>query len=278
MRTISFPNGRTVPAIGQGTWMMAEGRADRGTEIRALRIGFDDGLTVVDTAEIYGDGASEELVGEAIAGRRDDLFLVSKVAPSHASEAGTIRALEDSLRRLRTDRVDLYLLHWRGGHPLEATLRGFERLQKDGKIGLWGVSNFDTDDMEELMSVAGGRACATNQILYNPEERGAEFDLLPWMREKGMPAMAYSPVGQGGKLLSRSGLRRIAERHGATPAQVALAFAIRDGNTLAIPKAGDPAHAAENAAALRLELSPADLAEMDEAFAPPSHKVPLAII
>ncbi|MCM2504218.1 aldo/keto reductase [Aureimonas altamirensis] len=278
MRTIDFADGDGVPAIGQGTWMMAEGRRPRGEEIRALRVGFDLGLTLVDTAEIYAGGASEELVGEAIEGRRDELFIVSKVAPSHASSQGTIRALEGSLKRLRTDRIDLYLLHWRGGFPLSETVAALDRLRADGKILMWGVSNFDTDDMQELMETPGGRACATNQILYNPQERGTEFDLLPWMRREGMPAMAYSPVGQGGELLRHAALARVARRHGVAPAQVALAFAIRDGNMIAIPKAGTEEHVRQNAAALRLHLDADDMKVLDAAFPPPSGKVPLSII
>ncbi|QOG06448.1 aldo/keto reductase [Aureimonas sp. OT7] len=278
MRIIDFADGDGVPAIGQGTWMMAEGRQPRSEEIEALRVGFDLGLTLVDTAEIYGGGASEELVGEAMEGRRDELFVVSKVAPSHASSPGTIRALEASLKRLRTDRVDLYLLHWRGGFPLAETVDALGRLRDDGKILMWGVSNFDTDDMQELMDTPGGRACATNQILYNPEERGTEFDLLPWMRREGMPVMAYSPVGQGGHLLRHRALVRVGERHGVSPAQVALAFAIRDGNVIAIPKAGTPEHVRQNAAALHLYLDSEDMAVLDAAFPPPSGKVPLSII
>jgi diketogulonate reductase-like aldo/keto reductase len=278
MRIIDFADGDGVPAIGQGTWMMAEGRQPRDEEIKALRVGFDLGLTLVDTAEIYGGGASEELVGEAMEGRRDELFVVSKVAPSHASSLGTIRALEASLKRLRTDRIDLYLLHWRGGFPLAETVDALGRLRQEGKILMWGVSNFDTDDMQELMETPGGRACATNQILYNPEERGTEYDLLPWMRREGMPAMAYSPVGQGGSLLRHEALARVAERHGVSPAQVALAFAIRDGNVIAIPKAGTQEHVRQNAAALHLHLEAEDMAVLDAAFPPPSRKVPLSII
>lgn len=278
MRIIDFADGDGVPAIGQGTWMMAEGRQPRDEEIKALRVGFDLGLTLVDTAEIYGGGASEELVGEAMEGRRDELFVVSKVAPSHASSLGTIRALEASLKRLRTDRIDLYLLHWRGGFPLAETVDALGRLRQEGKILMWGVSNFDTDDMQELMETPGGRACATNQILYNPEERGTEYDLLPWMRREGMPAMAYSPVGQGGSLLRHEALARVAERHRVSPAQVALAFAIRDGNVIAIPKAGTQEHVRQNAAALHLHLEAEDMAVLDAAFPPPSRKVPLSII
>jgi len=232
----------------------------------------------VDTAEIYGGGASEELGGEAMEGRRDELFVVSKVAPSHASSLGTIRALEASLKRLRTDRIDLYLLHWRGGFPLAETVDALGRLRQEGKILMWGVSNFDRDDMQELMETPGGRACATNQILYNPEERGTEYDLLPWMRREGMPAMSYSPVGQGGSLLRHEALARVGERHGVSPAQVALAFAIRDGNVIAIPKAGTQEHVRQNAAALHLHLEAEDMEVLDAAFPPPSRKVPLSII
>ncbi|KQT54024.1 MULTISPECIES: aldo/keto reductase [unclassified Aureimonas] len=278
MKTVTLPDGTEVSALGQGTWMMAERRELRRGEIDALRAGLDVGMTLIDTAEIYADGASETLVGEALAGRRDRAYLVSKVAPSHADRAGTIRACEASLKRLGTDRIDLYLLHWRGGHPLEATLEGFEALVESGKIRHWGVSNFDTADMEELLDLPGGERCATNQILYNPEERGTEFDLLPFLSERGIPAMAYSPIGQGGALLRHPALERIARRHKATPAQIALAFALEGDEMIAIPKAGSPAHALENAAADAIALTREDCREIDAAFPPPQRKQRLAVI
>ena len=278
MKTVTLPNGMEVPALGQGTWMMAERRAVRAEEIAALRAGLDAGMTLIDTAEIYADGASETLVGEALAGRRDDAFLVSKVAPSHASRTATVRACEASLKRLGTDRLDLYLLHWRGSVALEETLEAFQSLVEAGKIRAWGVSNFDTEDMEELLALPGGAACATNQILFNPEERGTEFDLLPWLSDRGIPAMAYSPIGQGGALLRHPALERIARRHHATPAQVALAFALEGDEMIAIPKAGSVAHALENAAAAGIELTQQDCHEIDAAFPPPQRKQRLAVI
>ena len=235
MRQTRLPDGTMVPVLGQGTWMMGDEPDRRDAEIAALREGIDRGMTLIDTAEIYGDGRSERLVAEAIAGRRDDIFLVSKVAPGNASRQGTVRACEASLRRLGTDRLDLYLLHWRGGVPLAETVEALERLKETGKIRRWGVSNFDVDDMEEL-AAAGGAAVQTNQVLYNPTERGVEYDLLPMLVEAGIAMMAYSPVGQGGALLEDATLARIARRHDATPARVALAFVLRQPGVVAIPK------------------------------------------
>ncbi len=288
MKRVTLPDGTDVPALGQGTWMMAEGmmaegmmaegRGNRAAEIAALRAGIDHGLTLIDTAEMYGDGASESLVGEAIAGRRDGLFIVTKVLPSNASRTGTVKACERSLKRLGIDRIDLYLLHWRGGVPLAETVEAFETLRAAGKIARWGVSNFDVDDLEELAEVADLQGCAVNQVLYNPEHRGIEYDLLPFQHTARMPVMAYSPIGQGGGLLRSPALLAVAKRHDASPAQVALAWALRQQGVIAIPKAGTAAHAVENAAALRLSLTAQDLAEIDKAFPPPRRKQPLAMI
>lgn len=278
MKRITLPDGESVPALGQGTWMMGEGRRSRREEIAAIEAGIDRGMTLIDTAEMYGDGDSEELVGEAVAGRRDEVFLVTKVLPMNASRAGVRRACEASLKRLGTDRVDLYLLHWRGGVPLSETVEAFEALKGEGKIRRWGVSNFDVDDLEELAEVADIASCATNQVLYNPEHRGIEFDLLPWQRRHGMPLMAYSPIGQAGRLLRSRALAAVAKRHGATPAQAAIAWALRHEGVIAIPKAGSPAHVEENASAGGLALTAQDLAEIDAAHAPPRRKQALAMI
>jgi diketogulonate reductase-like aldo/keto reductase len=256
---------------------MAESPARRPQEIGALRLGLELGMTLIDTAEMYADGASEELVGEAIAGRRDEVFLVSKVLPEHATKQGTIRACERSLHRLNTDRLDLYLLHWRGRVPLKDTLAGFESLISAGKIRQWGVSNFDVADMLELAGLANGGAVATDQVLYNLTRRGVEFDLLPECSEQAIPLMAYSPIEQGG-VLGNPALKRIAARHHATPAQVALAWVLRREGVIAIPKAGSLEHVRENRAALAVHLDERDLAELDVAFPPPSAPMPLEII
>lgn len=269
MRTIMLRSGESIPVLGQGTWCMAEKPRHRADEIAALRHGLDVGMTLIDTAEMYADGAAEELVGEAIAGRRDEVFLVSKVLPDNASRRGTIAACERSLHRLGTDRIDLYLLHWRGRVPLAETLEAFSSLQRDGKIRHWGVSNFDCPDMEELEDLDGGSKAATNQVLYNLTRRGIEFDLLPWCGERSVPVMAYSPIEQG-RLVGHPVVRSIAARHDATPAQVALAWAIRGNNVVAIPKAGKPAHVQDNCAALDLVLTTTDLAELDREFRPPT--------
>ncbi|MFS2008569.1 aldo/keto reductase [Azospirillum sp. CT11-132] len=278
MKRVTLPDGTEVPALGQGTWMMAEGRGDRAAEIAALRAGIDRGMTLIDTAEMYGDGASEELVGEAIAGRRDGLFIVTKVLPSNASRIGTVKACERSLKRLGIDRIDLYLLHWRGGVPLEETVEAFQSLIQAGKIARWGVSNFDVDDLEELAEITDLHGCAANQVLYNPEHRGIEYDLLPFQHTARMPLMAYSPIGQGGRLLRSPALLAVAKRHDATPAQVAIAWALRQQGVIAIPKAGTTEHALQNAEAVKLTLTAEDIAEIDKAFPPPKRKQPLAMI
>lgn len=277
MRTISLPDGTAMPVLGQGTWQMAENPARRAQEIKALRTGLDLGMTLIDTAEMYGDGAAEELIGEAIAGRRDEVFLVSKVLPQNATRHGTIKACERSLKRLSTDHLDLYLLHWRGSVPLSETIEAFGALMKAGKIRHWGVSNFDTDDMEELIALPGGEAVAANQVLFNLTRRGIERDLIPWSRQYKVPVMAYSPIEQGG-LLRHPALRKIAQRLDATPAQVALAWVLAHPGICAIPKAGRPEHVMENYGALKINLTPQDLAALDATFPPPKKKVPLEMI
>lgn len=274
---IELPSGEGVPALGQGTWYMGEGRRPRREEVAALRLGLDLGMTLIDTAEMYAEGAAEEVVGEAVAGRRDQAFLVSKVLPGNAGRDATVAACERSLRRLGTDRIDLYLLHWRGGTPLAETLEAFEALMRAGKIRHWGVSNFDLADMEELLSLPGGTGAQTNQVLYNLGRRGIEFDLLPWCREHNLPVMAYSPIEQG-RLLGRRELQSVAQRHGAAPAQVALAWLLRQEGIIAIPKAGSADHLRQNRAALDLELTEQDLASLDRAFPAPSGKRPLEIL
>ena len=276
INTVALPSGETVPALGQGTWMMAESATKRAAEIRALQVGLDLGMTLVDTAEMYADGRSEELTGEAIAGRRDEVFLVSKVLPSHASKSGTIAACERSLKRLGTDRLDLYLLHWRGNTPLADTVAGFEALQAAGKIRHWGVSNFDADDMEELMT-AGGGDVATNQVLYNLGRRGIEYDLLPWSAKHTVPVMAYSPIGQG-RLASHRELLRIGQAHGASPAQIALAFVLSRPGVIAIPKSGKVEHVRDNAAAADIALTDADRTALDAVFPPPRRKSSLEML
>lgn len=278
IRRVAFPHGASVPALGQGTWHMGERGADRAAEARALRMGLDLGLTLIDTAEMYADGGAEAVVAEAIAGRRQDAFVVSKVYPHNASRSGVPAACERSLKRLRIDCIDLYLLHWRGGVMLAETVAAFERLRDAGKIAAWGVSNLDTDDMDELAGVPAGAGCATDQVLYNPQARGIEFDLLPWCAARAMPVMAYSPVGQGGQLLRAPALQAVARRHAVTPAQVALAWALRHPGVIAIPKAGTPAHVQENAAAADLRLTPDDLSTIDAAFPPPRRKRSLEML
>ena len=277
MRTLRLLDGPEIPVLGQGTWCMAEDSRRRAGEVAALRAGIDLGMTLIDTAEMYGDGASEKLIAEALAGRRGDLFLVSKVLPHHATRKGTIAACEASLRRLGTDYLDLYLLHWRGQVPLGETLEALQTLVRDGKIRQWGVSNFDVSDMEELEQLAGSDKPAVNQVLYNLSRRGIEYDLIPWCAKRGIAVMAYSPVEQG-RLLSHATLRRISERHKATPAQVALAWVLRQPGMIAIPKAGKVDHVADNRHALELQLSDDDLAELDRAFPPPTGPQPLEMI
>lgn len=276
MKTIRLPDGTAVPALGQGTWMMAEDLNRRAEEIAALRKGIDLGLTLIDTAEMYADGESERLVCEAITGRRNDIFLVSKAYPQNASRDRLSRACEASLERLGTDRLDLYLLHWRGNVPLGETVEAMERLVDAGKILRWGVSNLDADDMKELVA-SGGDACATDQILYNLTRRGPEHDLLPWLAEHAIPTMAYSPVEQG-RLLGHAGLCSLADELGATPAQLALAWLLARDNVIAIPKAGRVAHVRDNRAAADLTLDAATLDRLDELFPRPRGRVPLEML
>ncbi|HEY0531524.1 MAG TPA: aldo/keto reductase [Actinoplanes sp.] len=274
MRHIALPAGERIPVLGQGTWHMAEVRERRGEELAALRVGLDLGLTLIDTAEMYAEGAAERLVGEAVAGRRDEVFLVSKVLPAHATHRGTIEACEASLRRLKTDRIDLYLLHWRGSAPLWQTVEAFVELRERGWIRYWGVSNFDVMDLTELWGLPRGSEAQVDQVLYNLLRRSPEYNLLPWCRERELPVMAYSPIEQS-RLLTHPALRGVAERREVTPAQVALAWVIRQRGVCAIPKAGSPAHVHENAAALGVRLSRDDLLELDLAFPPPLKARPL---
>ncbi|QKL02025.1 aldo/keto reductase [Pseudomonas sp. NY5710] len=266
--------GASVPAIGQGTWYMGEDPGRRAAEVAALQQGIELGLSLIDTAEMYAEGGAETVVGQAIAGRRDQVFLVSKVYPHNAGRQGMASACERSLARLGTECIDLYLLHWRGQHPLEETVDAFERLREQGKIKRWGVSNFDIDDLREL----NNPACATNQVLYNPTQRGIEFDLLPWCQQRALPTMAYCPLAQAGRLLQHPVLAGIAERHGATPAQVCLAWVTRDDGIIAIPKAVAPGHVRLNAAAGALALTREDLRAIDLAFPAPTRKQRLAMV
>lgn len=274
---VILPDGTRVPALGQGTWRMGEDGRARKAEVAALRLGIELGLTLIDTAEMYGEGGAEDVVGEAVKGRRDGLFIVSKVYPHNAGRRAVVAACERSLSRLGIDTIDLYLLHWRGSVPLAETVEGFEALTCAGKIARWGVSNLDVADLEELWS-AGGSACATNQVLYNMAERGIEFDLIPWCQGRNVPIMAYSPVGQGGRMLRHMALAEVAARHDATPAQVAIAWTLRRPGVIAIPKAADPEHVRQNAAAGALRLTEEDHATLDAAFPPPARKRPLAIL
>ncbi|WP_055619027.1 aldo/keto reductase [Streptomyces sp. JHA19] len=274
--TIVLPSGEEIAAAGQGTWYLGEDPGRREQEIAALRLGVDLGMTVVDTAEMYGDGAAEELVGEALRGRRDEVFLVSKVLPGHADRKGTVAACEGSLRRLGTDRLDLYLLHWRGRWPLEETLAGFTDLMEAGKIRYWGVSNLDVADMTELATLPGGDAVAVDQVLYNLSRRGIEWDLLPWCREAEVTVMAYSPIEQG-RILGAEALGAVARALGATPAQVALAWVLEQGVS-AIPRSGSPDHVRENRGAVDLRLPTEALEVLDEAFPPPTAATPLEML
>ena len=274
--TIALADGAKVPALGQGTWHMGESPRRRAGESAALASGIAMGMTLLDTAEMYGDGGAEEVVGDAIAGRRDQVFVVSKVYPHNAGAKSAIAACERSLRRLRTDRLDLYLLHWRGRIPLAETIDAFERLRRDGKILRWGVSNFDLDDMRELLALPDGRHCAANQVLWHLGERGAEWALAPECRKHGIPLMAYCPLGEGGLLHDRR-LRAIAKNIDASPAAVALAWLIGRG-AIAIPKSSDVEHLRENRAAATLELSAATLATIDASFPPPTRATPLGVI
>lgn len=277
VRSVPLHSGEKIAALGQGTWHFAESPERRAEEIASIRLGIDLGMTVIDTAEMYGDGAAEALVGEAIAGRRGDVFLVDKVLPHHATREGTVRACEASLYRLGVDHIDLYLLHWRGRIPLVETIEGFAELEQRGMIRYWGVSNLDTDDMKELSGVPGGDEVQTNQILYNLTRRGPEYALLPWLSQHGIPTMAYSPIEQG-RLLDHPALQPIARRHDATPAQIALAWVLHHDGVIAIPRAGTPSHVRENAAARDIELTADDFHDLDHAFPPPTRPRPLEVL
>ncbi|MBX6746216.1 MAG: aldo/keto reductase [Acetobacteraceae bacterium] len=276
MTKLRLPDGTEIPTLGQGTWHMGERGARRREEAAALRLGLDLGMTLIDTAEMYGEGGAEEVVAEAIAGRRQEVFLVSKVYPHNAGGRKLEAACERSLKRLRVETLDLYLLHWRGSIPLAETVEGFERLRAAGKIRRWGVSNLDVEDLEELGPALAD--CATDQVLYNLENRGIEYDLLPFCRRRDMPVMAYTPVGQGGALLRNRALNAVAARHGATPAQVAIAWTLRNPGVISIPKAADPEHVRQNARAREIVLTEQDQAELDAAFPPPKRKRPLAML
>jgi diketogulonate reductase-like aldo/keto reductase len=276
LRQVKLPGGETVPALGQGTWNIGDRKDRRDSEIAALRRGVELGMSLIDTAEMYGDGASERLIGEALGALRDEVFLVSKVYPQNAGGRKLQAACEASLKRLGTDRLDLYLLHWPGSIPLAETVAGMEALQAAGKIRHWGVSNFDVDEMEALVA-AGGKGCVTNQVLYNLRRRGPEFDLLPWQARRGMPLMAYSPVEQG-RLPASGRLVQVAARHGVSVTRVALAWVLRDPAVIAIPKASTTAHVEDNRQALDLVLTPEDLAELDAQFSPPSRKTSLEML
>jgi diketogulonate reductase-like aldo/keto reductase len=277
MRTVALPSGERVPAFGQGTWHMGENPARRAEEIAALKLGLDLGATLLDTAEMYGDGRAEELIGEAIQGRRDEVFLVSKVYPHNATQRGAIAACERSLKRIATDRLDLYLLHWRGGVPLEETLAAFDALKKSGKIRHYGVSNLDLADMKELSSLAEGGAIETDQVLYNLARRGIEWELLPWLRKRGVPVMAYSPLEQA-RLLRNPKLTQFAQRHGITPAQAALAWLLKNDDVIVIPKSAQRDKLEENFGALAVQLTQEQLAELDRLFAPPTGAAPLEML
>jgi len=277
MPQVTLPDGESVSAYGQGTWHMGESRNHFAEEAAALKLGIELGINLIDTAEMYGNGVAEEIVAEATKGRRDALFIVSKVLPYNASRQGTIEACEKSLNRLKTDRIDLYLLHWRGSHPFAETLAGFERLQRDGKIRHHGVSNFDRGDMEEWARLDAGKSVASNQILYNLTRRGPAFDVIPWCRERNISIMAYSPIEQG-RMLGHKALGEVAARYGTTPAQVALAWLLRQDGMIVIPKASLKEHVRENLGALDLTLTADDLADLDRAFPPPKGRTSLGML
>jgi diketogulonate reductase-like aldo/keto reductase len=287
MKAVQLTDGERVPVLGQGTWRMGENKSAHADEVAALRLGVDLGMTLIDTAEMYGEGAAEKVVADAIADQRDRVFVVTKVYPHNASRTKLPNACERSLKRLRIDAIDLYLLHWRGSVPLEETVEAFEKLRFAGKIRRWGVSNFDLDDMKELLDICGrlrSIAPATNQVLYNLENREIEFDLLPFLtlnikpRTSYIPVMAYSPVGHGRGLLDNGTLKKIAKRHGATTAQIALAWVLRQPGVVVIPKASDKTHVHENARSIEIELTEADYTEIDREFPPPKSKQELPIL
>ncbi|WP_214893274.1 aldo/keto reductase [Exiguobacterium sp. H66] len=281
-QTVAFPDSTHVRAFGQGTWHMGEEPTKRQAEIEALNVGLDSGMELIDTAEMYGEGASEQLIGEAIEGRREEVFLVSKVYPHNAGGDKLREACERSLRNLKTDYLDLYLLHWRGDIPLQETIDGLEQLKAEGKIRRWGVSNFDVADMKELLALENGDQCAVNQVLYHLGSRGIEYELMPLLKEHGIPVMAYCPLAEGGslreKLLDHPTVERLAEIHGVDPAQILLAFVVRSGDVIAIPKAGQAKHVEENGRAALLQLTDEEFAALDEAFPAPTKKESLDIV
>jgi diketogulonate reductase-like aldo/keto reductase len=279
MKTVRLPDGTRVPALGQGTWRMGESQRAHNAEVAALKLGIELGMRLIDTAEMYGDGRAEEVVADAISGQRDRIFIVTKAYPHNGTRERLPQACERSLKRLRVDRIDLYLLHWRERRtPLQETVEAFEKLRDQKKIRYWGVSNFDTRDMEELFAVRNGTNCATNQVLYSLQDRGVEFDLVPWQRRHKMPIMAYSPVGHGRGLLENAVVKKIAQRHSAAPAEIALAWLLRDPNVIAIPKASQPEHVRENAKSVEVTLSKEDLQDLDKEFPPPRKKQDLAML
>ena len=284
MKTVQLPDGTCVPALGQGTWGMGESRRKHKDEVAALRLGIDLGMTLIDTAEMYGDGGAEKVVGDAIEGQRDRVFIVTKAYPHNASRTELPKACERSLKRLRIDTIDLYLLHWREKTPpLEETVETFEKLRSTAKIKRWGVSNFDVDDLEDLWSVTNGSNCATNQVLYNLENREIEFDFLPFLHQHStlnhqLIIMAYSPVGHGRGLLGNATLKKIAKRHDATAAQIALAWVLRQPDVIAIPKASNEKHVRDNAHSTEIKLTKEDLAELDREFPPPKSKQSLPML
>ena len=282
VRTTQLPSGRPIPVLGQGTWRMGEDSSRRQSEVAALRYGLDLGMNLIDTAEMYGEGGAEEVVAEVIVDRREEVFVVSKVYPHNATRRGAIEACERSLRRMKTDYIDLYLLHWRGDVPLAETVEAFQKLKETGKIREHSVSNFDVSDMEEWMALPGGAEVATNQVLYNLATRGIEWSLMRWSREQRIPIMAYSPVAQKSaeqkRMFNDRNLNSVAAEHGATPAQIALAWVLREPDIIAIPKASQEQHIRENRAALDIELTREDLARIDKSFPPPKRKIPLEML
>lgn len=277
MRNLELPSGQLIPVLGMGTWRMGENTGNRQIEINALRHGIDLGLSLIDTAEMYGEGGAEEVIAQVIGNRRESVFLVSKVYPHNASKQGAITACERSLKRLKTDYLDLYLLHWRGSIPLAETLEAFQTLQQAGKIRSYGVSNFDVEDMQEASQLKGGNEIVTNQVLYNLKRRGIEWNLLPWCRERKIPIMAYSPIEQG-RLLNNRTLKTIAQERQVTPAQIALAWVLHQENVTVIPKSSRIDHVEQNYAALDLKLSTEELNALDAAFPPPTKPVSLEML
>jgi len=278
MKTVVLADGECVPALGQGTWRMGENKSAHAEEVAALRLGIDLGMTLIDTAEMYGEGGAEKVVADAIEGQRDRVFVVTKVYPHNASCTELPKACEGSVKRLRIEVIDLYLLHWRTNTPLVETVEAFEKLRSTGKIQRWGVSNFDVEDMSELFAIENGSACAANQVLYNLEHREIESGVLPWSQKNKIPIMAYSPVGHGRGLLKNATLKKIAKRHDSTPGEIALAWVLRQPGVIAIPKAGNQAHVRDNAQSVEIQLTDEDFAEIDREFPPPTSKEPLPML